>query len=256
MSTISEALLHLQNRNFQSARNYFQKAIEENGNLSQAHAGLANCLSFEGNFDAAKKEVELGLDINPLEPLCYLADGIINDKEGKLEEAETAFYKVLDIVKDGRDFVSGYAFSTVGIFFLAHNKIDNATKYLLMAKKIYGKQWVICRNLSLVYLRKGENIKAIKESFCSLALHPSKQGLELTVLNMFRAFPSIPLVFYAIALSIFLSAPKSTYGIVVFVMVILGVEALKLIVEKKKENIIISFLALLVGLLYYLVYVR
>jgi tetratricopeptide (TPR) repeat protein len=56
---------YTENHEFDTAKNYFEKAIEKNPQLAEAHYKLAQLYDLQGNIDAAKSEFSLAVDAAP-----------------------------------------------------------------------------------------------------------------------------------------------------------------------------------------------
>jgi|APLak6261663012_1056037.scaffolds.fasta_scaffold06158_3 tetratricopeptide (TPR) repeat protein len=57
---------YLANHEFDNARPYFEQAITQNPKLAEAHFDLARLYYQQGNFNAAKSEISLAIDIAPI----------------------------------------------------------------------------------------------------------------------------------------------------------------------------------------------
>jgi tetratricopeptide (TPR) repeat protein len=56
---------YVENHEFDTAKSYFEKAIEKNSQLAEAHYELAQLYDQQGNIDASKSEFSLAIDISP-----------------------------------------------------------------------------------------------------------------------------------------------------------------------------------------------
>ncbi len=59
------AEFYVANHEFDTAKTYFEKAIEKNPQLAEAHYELAQLYDQQGNIDASKSEFSLAIDITP-----------------------------------------------------------------------------------------------------------------------------------------------------------------------------------------------
>ena len=101
------ANLHFQDKNIADSKKYFQQFIDSySGNdilLSSGYAGLAACLSTDGDFVNAAENYIKARKTTPELPeaanYLYLA-GINYSKSGNIDEAKNAFRKVSEEYKD------------------------------------------------------------------------------------------------------------------------------------------------------------
>jgi tetratricopeptide (TPR) repeat protein len=94
-------LLDFRERNFQSAREWFEKAIRSRPGFVEAHIELARTLMQLKENQAGMLEFDRALEIDPLSPKIHQALALELVEEGKLEEARKHLLEAMQV--SGRD---------------------------------------------------------------------------------------------------------------------------------------------------------
>jgi tetratricopeptide (TPR) repeat protein len=88
---------YLDNGDFNSAIQDYNKALEINPNYAEAHHGLGRAYEEKREFDSAIAEYNKVLEINPNSADIYLNRGNVYEKKGDFDAAIAEYNKVLEI---------------------------------------------------------------------------------------------------------------------------------------------------------------
>jgi tetratricopeptide (TPR) repeat protein len=251
MSSLSDAIRNLEDRELSDAKTLFNKAIAERNFPSIAHAGLAICYALENNDATARDELKESEKLGKLGVLGCIAYGLILNKEGKAREAEGYFAQATKL-----DPNSSFAHLMNGSFLLSYDRVEDAIISLLQAKEVGGNRWVLNRNLAIAYLRNEKYPRALREAALALVLRPSVEGIELIFMSFFRAFPVVLFIIYGTGVYFFFTSPRSTQGITVLTATLIVVEFIRYLMDRKKQRLRFILFILVLGLMYYFAYVK
>lgn len=251
MFTINDAIRSLENRDLNTAKNLFNKLILESDLSSIAHAGLANCYARENNLTIAKRELEESMKLGEIGLLSSIAYALIADREGNSKEAERYFTQATKI-----ESKSSYANLMLGSFLLVRENNEDAIRFLLKAKQVGGNKWVVNRNLAIAYSRTGKRYESFKVSFLSFISRPSKQSFELVYGSFFQAFRVVLLIIFGICLVFFFLAAGTIQGVVVPTVALIAFEYARYVIEKNSRSLRLILFYLVLGVIYYLVFVK
>jgi tetratricopeptide (TPR) repeat protein/transglutaminase-like putative cysteine protease len=146
----------LQQRDFQRARELFEKVIAKDPNYKQAHLNLGNALwslrDLSGACDQYRKEEEAS---SP-DPTAYRAAAICLTQTGKRDEAILEWRKLLKVDPQNRT-----AASALGELLYEEGKYAEAVDVLEAAVKNAPDSPGLLMQLGNAYLKTGQNEKAV-----------------------------------------------------------------------------------------------
>ncbi len=142
-------------KNTDSARRYFENALELNPNNSVTRQYYAMFLSTVGQQEQALKEVELAHQLDPLSLSILGTQGNAFLIFKMYEKAEVVFQSMLDMDPTFRTALEGLGWVNVQM-----KKWDKALKYFLKFQELTGSPLKGMSGLGYVYARTGQLQKA------------------------------------------------------------------------------------------------
>jgi tetratricopeptide (TPR) repeat protein/class 3 adenylate cyclase len=171
--------LLIQRKELGTSIDLFRKAIEQDPNYSQAHAGLATALSLSPGYDvmrpeqaytAAQEEVRKALDIDNKNVEAYYTSGYIRaNYEWDWENARKDFERALELSKNhDADALYVYAFN----YLIPMKRMDEAIRTMQAALSIDPNSAIINTNLGWTYYYAGRDKEAFDQYQKTLGKYP------------------------------------------------------------------------------------
>lgn len=92
------------------AKRWYNRALDKTSDFVPALVNRANLSIFQGEYEAAKMDLEHALGLNPIHTEAYIIQGILLKKSGQYRQSELAFQKAIDL-----DPENGYARYNLGV---------------------------------------------------------------------------------------------------------------------------------------------
>lgn len=191
----------------EKAKKYFEKVIEIDSNNAVAHNGIgmvylkkttSSNMDIKKNIDKyynlALDEFNTAIKVNPQFATAYNNAGKVLQLQGKLDEAESSYYKAIKIEPKFAD-----AIENLGTILYEKDQIDAAIDRFQEAIYINQKNSSAYYNLGKAYIEKGYTNRAINALQISLTQNPNSaparyelgrayetQGNEAVALSEYR----------------------------------------------------------------------
>jgi tetratricopeptide (TPR) repeat protein len=163
-----EGSVYVAKKDFKSAQERFEKAIEAEPNLLSAYAALAGIYVSQNRLDDAIKQYEAVIQKNPKFVAGYMTLGVIYEQKGNGDKAETYYRKVLELNKDFAPAANNLAWNLAE----RGKNIDEALGFAQVAKEKMPKSAAVMDTLGWLYYLKGSYLNAVAELQESVALEP------------------------------------------------------------------------------------
>lgn len=185
------ALYYKNEKNYDMAISYFKKALEYDPYYFAVYNNLGTLYHDKNEYESAIEWYMKGLKINPSSHQLYYNIGFAYHKLGKLDDAIDYYKKALvlkkdylsvlnnlsrallekrslkeatDYIKQALSFNPDYllAYVTYSDILVEQNKYEEAENILLKASRIDNQSHLVKYKLALLYEKKGEDERAIK----------------------------------------------------------------------------------------------
>ena len=124
-------------KGYAEAQRYALRAVEVSPEVAQSHAILAYLYrTRDWNWDASRKEIQLGLSADPVDPICLMFDGLLAKTLGQHDKAERQLRAAVD-----RDPLFTYANFHLGNSLYLAGKFVQADTALRRVLEISPQFW-------------------------------------------------------------------------------------------------------------------
>lgn len=166
---------------FQTALQYFQKAVDKNlsaKKLAQIHYNIGVCFYRLNQFDKAVTEFERAVEFNPNYEKAFYALGMAMSDLKKFDEAEKAFRQSLKLSNNGETWFD------LAIVLFEMKKFDESAESFQNAIR-FGSESIGAshNNLGVVYALKGDFLKAENELLLARKLNFTEAETNLECLR-------------------------------------------------------------------------
>jgi len=103
---INLAQLYYQQQRLSDAERLYREVINQEPNVASAHYALGLLMAEQGDFDEAKKFLEIAGEMGSL-PRAWYNLAVIHHQQKEFQNAEQAYLKALDIDPFNPDFLNG-----------------------------------------------------------------------------------------------------------------------------------------------------
>ncbi len=107
--TAVRGMLELSRRNFEPARELFNKALQDQPDHDEARRGLLQAALATGDVTAARREIESLLKVSQKDAALWVVNGALQLQEKQLKEARESFTRALTLAPQNRAAILGLA---------------------------------------------------------------------------------------------------------------------------------------------------
>ena len=107
--TAVRGMLELSRRNFEPARELFNKALQDQPDHDEARRGLLQAALATGDVSAARREIESLLKVSQKDAALWVVNGALQLQEKQLKEARESFTRALTLAPQNRAAILGLA---------------------------------------------------------------------------------------------------------------------------------------------------
>lgn len=137
---------------------FWQKAVADSPELSEAHNGLATVYLMDGKLAEAEAEFIITTELNPTEKRVHLLLGLYYLNQGQFDKAKKEFEKEIQI--DPEQFV---AYHGLGRIYAQDNDLKEAEKYFLKTLELKADYVLARQDIVVLYFSQNKHPQAVAQ---------------------------------------------------------------------------------------------
>ena len=153
------------------AEDHAVHALKLNGRIAAVHITMAQVRVTQGDFEAAERELQTALRIEPANARAFRELGKMYEGQKKYDDAEKTYQKALEMRPSD---AAGY--TRLGVFYYHREQLPKAELSWRRATEVAPDNPMAHSDLGLVYLKTERYSAAIDEFSRSVKIEPTPQG--------------------------------------------------------------------------------